>query len=91
MEGDQYHNMDNTGVITTEGQPNPPNETPGNVLSNEYPVDPKPPYIPIDVWVKEVKYSDEFQREHASLQISEEDHHPHNSPFHTMSIYRPGH
>ena len=42
------------------------------------------PYTPLDVYLKEVKYSDKSQREYAPIRISEEDFHsprfslPHN-------------
>ena len=75
MEGDRSRNPDSVAVIAAEGQPAPSNEAPANAPSTEAAVDPEPPYTPLDVWVKEVKYSDKSQREYDPMQISEKDRH----------------
>ena len=75
MEGYQSHNPNNSAAVAAEGKPTPFIEAYG---------DPKPPYAPTDVWVKEVNYSDDSQRDYDPMRISEEDCHspkfdcPHN-------------
>ena len=44
-------------------------------------VTPEPPYPHLDAGIKEVKYSDWYQREYAPMRISEEDHHSPNFPL----------
>ena len=71
MKGDQSHNPNNAAVVAAEGQPTPSNEAPAKASSTEAADDPELPYTPLDVWVKEVKYSDESQREYTPMRISE--------------------
>ena len=52
MEEDQSHNLYNTGVVASEGQPNSSNEYPAKASSTEANGDLEPPYTPLDVWVK---------------------------------------
>ena len=63
MGGVQSHNPNNAVVVTAEGGTTPSNESPSNVPYTESNGGPKPPYTPLDVWVKWLKYSDGFQRE----------------------------
>ena len=75
MEGDQSNNNNNTAFVAGEGKPTPSNEPPAKAPPTEFDGETEPPYIPLDVWVKEVKYSDESYREYTEMWISEEDHH----------------
>ena len=87
MEGDQSHNPNNDAVVAAEGQPTPSNEAPAKAPSNESADYPKPPYTPIDVQVKEVKYSEKSKREYTSMWISEEDHnYPKSSLPHKVEL-----
>ena len=91
MEGDQSHNLDNAAVVAVEGKPTPSSENPSKAPSTESASDHEPHYTPIDVLVKEVKYSDKSQREYTTMRISEGDRHlpkfalPYNSELLVMA------
>ena len=72
MEEYQYLNIYNASIVDAEGKPKPPKEYPINEPYNEASGDTKPPYTPLDVWVKGVKYSDKYHREYGQIRISEE-------------------
>ena len=55
MEGNQYHNNENAAVVSAEGKPTSSNEDPYRATSTESADEPKRPYAPLGVWVKEVK------------------------------------
>ena len=94
MEGGQYHKPDNTAVVIMRGIHHHKN----NPLSRHHILkplmDPKLPYTPLDLWVKEVKYSDKSQRYYTPMQISEEDCHspifslPHNTNLLVRAIMK---
>ena len=75
MEGDQYHNPDKVAVVTAEGQPTPLNEAPAKAPSTETAGDPEPPYTPLGVWVKEMRYYNESHMEYNLMHTNEEDRH----------------
>ena len=62
MEEYQYDNPKNVDFYAAKFQPATLKEAPDNEPSNEATGDPKPPYTPLGLWIKEVKYSYGSQR-----------------------------
>ena len=62
MEGDQYHNSGSATVVYVEDKEISLNEATSNEPSTGASIEIKFPHTPISVWVKEVNYSDDYQR-----------------------------